>query len=396
VERLRYMADHTTPTLEEVERIRNLPDPVMRNLWITQCYHELSAFLSGDMAPAANWCTFATWASKQAGQTIRKEDLERLLERCLNQTPSMIQGAQNVTAVIDHRVEAPDVWAQNPVLDIANFTSAIERTSAAVGRGNKKVFEEIGYEFARFHHVCFAGQALDVQTLPQFYAGLRSGNPPEGQDCLRQAFTHYAAALVETSLKARAELVYLANLEIGLHEQTRLQPEIAESMDAVYISFLEYSRALFRRIFPLHGWFHLAQLYLMRLLGRPTALDLAIQALLADVRVQLRRAITELMMSITLPSGIVLRLGQDVPADFPVVLKDITNAELVAFLKKHGLSPNGAQGSGAVDWADLPERMKFILGLFRCYQEHQGLFEAPFTTDQVVSMQKGDIPPGRL
>jgi hypothetical protein len=27
------------------------------------------------LGPCANWCTFATWASRQAGQTIRGEDL---------------------------------------------------------------------------------------------------------------------------------------------------------------------------------------------------------------------------------------------------------------------------------------------------------------------------------
>ena len=67
------------PPATEVERIAALPDPVLRNLQITQCYHELAACLPGRTGPGANWCTFATWASKQAGQTIRKEDLEFLL-----------------------------------------------------------------------------------------------------------------------------------------------------------------------------------------------------------------------------------------------------------------------------------------------------------------------------
>jgi len=40
---------------------------MVRNLRITQCYSAL--------AGAANWCSFATWVSKQAGQTIRGEDL---------------------------------------------------------------------------------------------------------------------------------------------------------------------------------------------------------------------------------------------------------------------------------------------------------------------------------
>src|ERR671919_1377411 len=69
------------PTVAEVERIAALTDPVVRNLQITQCYCELSrAFAARTGGGPANWCTFATWASKQAGQTIRREDLAHALD----------------------------------------------------------------------------------------------------------------------------------------------------------------------------------------------------------------------------------------------------------------------------------------------------------------------------
>src|SRR6185503_14607571 len=54
-----------------------ISDSVLRNLRITQCYHELSLAVAERVAPGANWCTFATWASRQAGQTIRREDFVR-------------------------------------------------------------------------------------------------------------------------------------------------------------------------------------------------------------------------------------------------------------------------------------------------------------------------------
>lgn len=60
--------DFSSPSVADVERIRAVGDPVLRNLQITQCYHELSAAMAGRTGPGANWCTFATWASKQAGQ----------------------------------------------------------------------------------------------------------------------------------------------------------------------------------------------------------------------------------------------------------------------------------------------------------------------------------------
>jgi hypothetical protein len=94
-----------------------------------------------------------------------------------------------------------------------------------VARGNLKVFVEIGLEFARYF------EAADPAA---FVEGLRPGDPPEGQRYLRQAFARYEQARLEPDAKTRAELTLLANLEIGFHEQTRLQPEIRESLDAAY------------------------------------------------------------------------------------------------------------------------------------------------------------------
>ena len=65
------------PTVANVDRIAALADPIVRNLQITQCYHEVSSALAVMSGVTGNWCTFVTWASKQAGQTIRQEDLAR-------------------------------------------------------------------------------------------------------------------------------------------------------------------------------------------------------------------------------------------------------------------------------------------------------------------------------
>ena len=82
------------PTVADVDRIAALADPVLRNLQITQCYCELSrAFAARTGGAPANWCTFATWASKQAGQTIRKEDLARTFERLFAESPERRRAA---------------------------------------------------------------------------------------------------------------------------------------------------------------------------------------------------------------------------------------------------------------------------------------------------------------
>jgi hypothetical protein len=55
---------HPIPTVDDVERIAAIADPVIRNLRITQCYHELAVTMAARTGTGANWCTFATWASK--------------------------------------------------------------------------------------------------------------------------------------------------------------------------------------------------------------------------------------------------------------------------------------------------------------------------------------------
>ncbi|WP_121353683.1 hypothetical protein [Flavisolibacter nicotianae] len=75
----------TAPSVADVERIAAQAIPVLRNLQITQCYCELSASFAHRTGLVANWCTFATWASRQAGQTIRKEDIQRSMATCLEE-----------------------------------------------------------------------------------------------------------------------------------------------------------------------------------------------------------------------------------------------------------------------------------------------------------------------
>ena len=60
------------PTPNDVRRIVGIANPVIRNLEITYCYSRLSAEFAARTGDGANWCTFATWASRQAGRTIRE------------------------------------------------------------------------------------------------------------------------------------------------------------------------------------------------------------------------------------------------------------------------------------------------------------------------------------
>lgn len=384
------------PSVADVERITALTDPVVRNLQITQCYCELSrAFAARTGGGPANWCTFATWASKQAGQTIRKEDLARTFERLFAQSPEATSiGNSAVASMAELSAERGPERVWDATWKALKPTSAFDRASAAVARGNRKVFEEIGLEFARFLALSTTGEAIDPTTLASFCDSLRPGDPPHGQGYLRQAFGSYAAAFPESDPKARAELVLLANLAIGWHEQTRLQPEIAEALNAPFHEPVWLRRDLLRHLLRLRS--DLAIRLLLELVpGRATLVKKMLDELDRHVKQIAHEAVTEEMMTLSLP-GEVLSLGRDVPGTFPASLKTIDNPDLRALLSRVRAMEDTTRGSGTDDWSNLMERIHFIADLFRVYQEHPTLLSDPFTPEQVAVIKSGGRPAGRL
>ena len=359
----------TPPTVADVERIAALTDPVLRNLQITQCYCELSLALAARTdGRAANWCTFATWASKQAGQTIRQEDLARAFERLFAESPEATSMSSVAAGSISELSSAQDPQPiRDAVWTALEPTSAFDRASDAVARGNLKVFEEIGREFARLLALPTVGGAVDPTEFESFRDSLRPGDPPDGQGYLRQAFSSYAEALRERDPKARAELILLANLAIGWHEQTRLQPQIAEALDAPFEEPVELRRDLLRALLSLQ--IGLAVRLLLELVpGRATSLKSVLDDLDRLVKQIAHEAITEGLMTLGLP-GEVLSLGRDVPGTFPADLETIGNPDLRSLLGRIDPTPDTTRGSGADDWSILAERIHFIADLFRVYQE---------------------------
>ena len=186
----------------------------------------------------------------------------------------------------------------------------------------------------------------------------------------------------------------LANLAIGFHEQTRLQPEIVEALDAPFADPMPLTQRLLRTLFP-HRPSVLVRILWARIRGRTTSLDIAWRELVTHVRALAHRAITESLMSLALP-GEVLRLGRDLAAPFPPRLQRIENPELHSLLQRVDPTPDTPIESGAEDWADLGERMHFITDLFRTYQERPALFSPPFTPEQETVIREGGRPAGRL
>lgn len=390
--------DLPLPTVEDIDRIAALADPVIRNLQITQCYHELSAVLRERTGGNANWCTFAAWASKQAGQTIRKDDLAQALEQFIAFAPEPGRSAIFVAQVMQQlgaRSNLDEITAA--IWGSLNLPKAIDRTSQAVGTGNNKVFAEIGREFARFYAACLSDPTPDAHTIARFCEGLRPGDPPAGQAYLRQAFTHLYNAFFETNDQQRAELMLLSNIEIGYHEQTRLQPEIKTALDGPFVAESEYLQRLLARLFPRTAvLLLLSRRLIMQALGRPPLVELAIRGLLASALAAIRVFLTETLMTISLPKDITLRLWRDLTGAYPAALQQLSYPELSLLLERIDPTRDSLSDSGAVDWSNLTERLHFIVDLFRLYQQDADLFDPPFSPDQIVELKTGRLPAGSL
>jgi len=347
----------------EVRRIAAIGSPVLRNLEITYAYSLLAAEVAARTGQGANWCTFATWASRQAGATIRGEDTLDLLTYRL--------GGGSLT----HPLRTFGRWLlRRGLFDSSSRLGrllgrlhtpfdAVELASDAVARGNRKVFEEIGFEFARW---------LEADDPAAFIASLRDGDPPDGQKYLKAAFTHYSTP------SPGPQQLFFANLLIGWHEQTRLQPEICEALDAPYIT----SEELGRRLFPNRG----------PRIQRAAALVVGpVQSKLAELS---RELITRALMTLSVP-GRILLLGSDLLDPYPEVLRALSDTELAALVASFEPT-GGADRSGAIDWSDLHQRMHYIVHLFRVFHEQRDLYDAPFTPAVVEQFLAGVIPDGDL
>ena len=336
-------------TPEEVRRIVAIRNPVLRNLEITYAYSQLAAETARRTGQGANWCTFATWASRQAGRTIRGEDAIGYVQDRLGRGRELLHPLQSLGRWLLRRgLFDRDSRLGRITARLHTPFDAIELASDAVARGNLKVFEEIGHEFARY----LAGHEPAV---------------------LQTAFARYDTLQRETDPKTRAELALLANLEIGLHEQTRLQPEIREALDAPYIT----AEDLGRRLCGGRGGPRLH-----RAVGRAAApVQRPIEALA-------REAITHSLMVLSLP-GRILLLGSHLEDPYPEILRDLVNAELAALIARFETDPDDA---GAHDWSDLDQRMHYIAHLFRVFHERDELASAPFTPAQIESFLAGVVP----
>jgi hypothetical protein len=359
------------PTESDVARIAVVQDAAARNTQITEAYSHLSAETERRIHGHANWCTFATWASQQAGVTIRHEDLADTLRDRLNASWKI----SGVDRILIELLEEGGLDLLQLVVDSVANLGPLKRSADAVGDGNRKVFAEIGLQFARWLALFpDVGSITDAQ-MDAFVQSLTSGPPPGGQDLLRQAFATYHSAARAADTTQEAQLMLLANLQIGYHEQVRLQSDIKAALDGALIEPRDLADLLLEVLGPRQSAAARAANAVWPLGESPV--EKAAMMLAQDVHQVVRALITEQLMSLRLPPDDVVQLGSDLRRPFPAALQSLTNPDVLKLLATFDPTLGNERGSGAQDWADFSERMRFIADLFRAYADDPHLFESP-------------------
>jgi len=366
--------------LADIERVAKLEQPVIRNLWITQHYHSLMGLLAEVLGSGnANWSTFATWASKTAGQSIRGEEIPPEIQQLLSDEAKLQARLEPLLKAL------PGAWTEQ--LDpLAIPKAVLGRVSEQIAIGNLKVFAELAPLFAQFWDRFSEASRLTEAELDAFVGGLKSG-PAEhdGQDSLKVAFTSYFAGARSKSVKQKAEYLLYGNLLIGLHEQTRLQAFIAGAMDAPFEE-QSYERLLSAE----PDW--------LEKVSRPV-----FRGLLSTLRQELEDRweclATRYLMTLTLPGGNLLHLGADIPVGstpFPSLLNPLEYEALKKLVSTYDPHLDSLKGSGARNWSALGNRMAFIADLFRSRQQDESLFKPPFSGEQLRLLALGKQPNGPL
>lgn len=413
--------------------------PVLRNLLITQGYHDLSEAMRRITGGAdMNWCTLGKWASKTAGAFIRNEEAPAAFLKLLEAASRLrraVEALPLLRAADAHQRQLAVGW-----LDMGSIREAIERCSSYITAGNKVVFAELAGCFADFLAELGDDASPDPGKLAAFQARLQGGmaEPDKvrreeggklsserrgGQTLLRGMVGCYYRAMFEADPKKRAELLLFGNAQGGVHEQTRLQPYIVGGLDApIDELIIDDTRRRVALLVPAEQQ-QLAH----------NAVDAELVPAVAALKSAWHDFATNALMTLPLPDG-VLHLGDPMPAHpraplVPPALEQLADRALRDFLAEHKAldvraaettiqwlkgrtaelcgdmslpSPKGLADAsrladaGAVDWTDLAQRMKFILTLFRMRQQERRLFAEPFTDEQRDRMLEGHIPAGKL
>jgi hypothetical protein len=359
-----------------VEEIAGMTDPVLRNLHITQRYHELAIGLrDAGVGEDATWCAFAVWASKTAGATIRGEVLPARVRQLL-----VDNGAtQDILHRFNHGVGA---WAAEHLVH-DHLGRAVDEVTAdvatSIAGGNVLVFAELA---PLFTDLLEANPQSPSRSEALSAALARVGADVDGSAVV-DAFSAYGQAIGQPD--ERAALVLQANTLAVSHEQQRLQPAISSALDAAISDTL-------KKVIDNDVVGHVPTPEARRALDGLTGQVCQVLDTAWDT------ALTESIMQLVTANE-TFDLRHDVPplADgmFPPALRHLPGAAAAVVAAWDKTGGTGAP-SGARDWAKLEERMNYIVNLFRSRQRDASLFTPPYSDAQLAVLSTGSLPPGPL
>jgi hypothetical protein len=378
-------------TVAQAHAISAMADPVLRNLKITQGYHDLKIALTRLFgAKNVTWCGYATWASKTAGKFIRGEGVPERMRDAL-------AGVARLEASIARVNRALGGLYQDATAETSFISETLGEVSRGVtkgvAQGNLIVFQELAPLYAAWLDTFETPPvARDQEAIDAFIATRLTPGAVEngGQDLLIQAFHAYYDCMLEKDGGKKAQYMFLANALVGYHEQTRLQGPITSALRAPITDLLlaKVKRQALEKAAPrLHGLMDL-------IVGE------ALRPLAERMAASWQAIATSRLITLSLPD-VALPLGEDVPRFssermFPAELETATLPALVDLLAKLDRTPDTVVGSAASDWCDLGDRMSFVVDFFRTRQQDASLYQPPFTDEQVAVICNGGLPRGCL
>lgn len=349
-------------TLERCEDTIRTEDLVLRNYKITDGYHRLSLDLAEVLgATDVNWPAFGAHASKSAGFTIRKEEID---------SSKMGKFFYSGTG------------KKFTPIQIDRFMNEIvEWVSESISDGNLRIFGDMAPVIVMFIEFMKTDQSKDRSNMLAFLSTLTPGKSEhDGQDLLGQALLAWYDASRDENPKTTSELMLLGNARMGLHEQIRIQPDIEQALGAPLKNRIGDELSI-----NVEKWSSKFPTFIKKRLNTTTGR--IEHKLMENLQSFIRKVITKRMMMLRLPD-LNLKLSSDVSVldeslVYPVTLKSLSEPEIVQLFKKYAKNDSDVKGSGAADWVSLHDRMNFILHLFRSHQQNHALYQTPLTPEEI-------------
>ncbi len=368
---------------EHIDAVLAIDDRVLRNYWVTQTYADISDALRSLLDPnTANWCTYATWASRTVGSNMRGEALPKWLHDRVLLPDGLMGLTQNLNAdakFSEFRKVLGDLKPEH-LMDVTR--ELLGEMAINLSDGNTEVFAEITPPAAIFIAE-FSSGADPHEARAKVLAACQGVPEYQGVNRLAAGYSLYCDAMHETDPKLRSQLILAGSLQLGTHEQNHLQPVIVSSMDmGVNTAATRLKEKLEKE--------------LGALARVQQDFDKLLQPALHWIGDTWGDIMTFTLGTLQSPEG-TMHLDHDVPLpkDRPYVTPDLEPVKVGALgelLAMFNRAKKNGKGSFARDWANLMDRMNFISNLFISRHHVPDMFDPPFDAATLAAIEADRTP----